>query len=68
MRPHHCVALEDSEAGALAASTAGVVTLLVPDWVPPSPTARRAATEVFPSLVEAHAFIETRLLHPESAR
>lgn len=65
--PECCVALEDSEAGAVAASTAGMVTLLVPDWVPPSPAARRAATEVFPSLVEAHAFIEARLLTAESA-
>lgn len=62
--PHHCVALEDSEAGAVAASAAGMVTLLVPDWVAPSPVARRAATQVFPSLVEAHAFIENHLLTP----
>ena len=56
--PHRCVALEDSEAGAVAASTAGMLTLLVPDWVPPSPAARLAATHVFQSLIEAHAFIE----------
>jgi HAD superfamily hydrolase (TIGR01509 family) len=59
--PDSCVALEDSEAGAVAASTAGMVTLLVPDWVAPSLVARQAATEVFPSLVEAHAYIEARL-------
>ncbi len=65
--PHNCVALEDSEAGAVAAAAAGTVTLLVPDWVPPSPAARRAATQVFPSLVEAHAFIESQLRATESA-
>ena len=32
--PHNCVALEDSEAGAVAASAAGMVTILVPDWAP----------------------------------
>jgi HAD superfamily hydrolase (TIGR01509 family) len=61
VQPRRCIALEDSEAGAVAASTAGMVTLLVPDWVAPSPVARQAATEVFSSLVEAHAFIEARL-------
>jgi HAD superfamily hydrolase (TIGR01509 family) len=61
VEPNRCVALEDSEAGAVAASSAGMVTLLVPDWVPPSSTARRAADQVFASLVEAHAFVATRL-------
>jgi HAD superfamily hydrolase (TIGR01509 family) len=59
--PERCIALEDSEAGAVAACAAAMITLLIPDWVPPSPAARRAATEIFPSLAEAHAFIEGRL-------
>jgi beta-phosphoglucomutase-like phosphatase (HAD superfamily) len=67
VQPRRCIALEDSEAGAVAASTAGMVTLLVPDWVAPSPVARQAATEVFSSLVEAHAFIEARLSTTNSA-
>ena len=49
------------------APPAGCARTIVPDWVPPSPMLRRAVTQVFPSLVEAHAFIETRLLHTESA-
>jgi hypothetical protein len=49
------------------ASTAGMVTLLVPDWVAPSPVARQAATYVFSSLVEAHAYIEFRLSTTEPA-
>lgn len=61
-----CVALEDSEAGPIAASSAGMITLLIPDWVPPTFTARQAATQVFPSLVEAHAFIESQLLSTET--
>jgi HAD superfamily hydrolase (TIGR01509 family) len=59
--PTRCVALEDSEAGAIAASSAGMFTLLVPDWVAPSVAARRAAHQVFASLVEAHAFLSARL-------
>ncbi len=39
-----------------------MVTLLVPDWVTPSPDARQAASAVFASLVEAHGFIEARVL------
>jgi HAD superfamily hydrolase (TIGR01509 family) len=66
VEPQHCIALEDSEAGAVAASSAGMITLLVPDWVPPSPTARRAAHHVFTSLVEAHAFVATRLMDDAS--
>jgi HAD superfamily hydrolase (TIGR01509 family) len=65
--PQSCVALEDSEAGAVAASTAGMVTLLVPDWVAPTSIAVKAATEVFASLVEAHAYIEARLSTASSA-
>jgi HAD superfamily hydrolase (TIGR01509 family) len=61
-----CVALEDSEAGTVAASSAGMVTLLIPDWVPPTAIARQAANQVFPSLFEAHAFIETQILTTEA--
>jgi HAD superfamily hydrolase (TIGR01509 family) len=59
--PMRCAAIEDSEAGAIAASSAGMVTLLVPDWVAPSAAARRAAHHVFASLGEAHAFLSARL-------
>lgn len=62
VEPDRCIALEDSEAGAVAASTAGMLTLLVPDWVPPSAIARRAAAHVFPSLAEAHVFVANQLI------
>ena len=51
--PAQCVALEDSEAGILAASAAGMVALLIPDWTSPSEIATRAAFRVLPSLTEA---------------
>ena len=57
--PARCAALEDSEAGIVAASAAGMIALLVPDWVAPSERARAAAFRVLPSLVEARELIET---------
>ncbi len=59
--PSHCVALEDSDNGLLAASAAGMTALMVPDIKPPSERARRAAHKVLSSLHEAHALIETVL-------
>ncbi len=37
--PAECVALEDSEAGILAARGAGMIALLIPDWTSPSDAA-----------------------------
>jgi beta-phosphoglucomutase-like phosphatase (HAD superfamily) len=51
--PTRCVALEDSEAGVLAATGAGMTTLLIPDSTPPSDVAAQAAFRVLPSLIEA---------------
>jgi beta-phosphoglucomutase len=51
--PGRCVALEDSDAGTLAASRAGMIALLIPDWTRPSGTAVRAAYCVLGSLHEA---------------
>ena len=51
--PAQCVALEDSEAGILSASRAGMVPLLIPDGAPPSSTASNTAFRVLPSLLEA---------------
>lgn len=59
--PAACVALEDSEAGILAASRAGMVALLVPDATQPSATAIRAASYVLPTLTEAREAIRELL-------
>lgn len=59
--PTACVALEDSEAGILAASRAGMCALLIPDWVHPSDTAVQAAFRVLGSLHEAQDLV-ARLL------
>ncbi len=51
--PNACVAFEDSEAGTLAASAAGMRVVLVPDIQPASDTARDAAAAVLTSLHDA---------------
>ena len=51
--PAQCVALEDSEAGILSASRAGMVPLLIPDGTPPTVTASITAFRVLPSLFGA---------------
>ena len=55
--PAQCVALEDSEAGILSASRAGMVTLLIPDGAPPSATASSTAFRVLPSLADVPAVL-----------
>jgi beta-phosphoglucomutase-like phosphatase (HAD superfamily) len=56
--PAECVALEDSDAGVLAASAAGMVTLCVPDSKPPSSEATRAAACVLRSLDDVREWID----------
>lgn len=51
--PERCAAFEDSDAGTLSASRAGMTTFQVPDMKPPSPEARAAAYRVLTSLEEA---------------
>jgi beta-phosphoglucomutase-like phosphatase (HAD superfamily) len=50
VRPQECVAVEDSDAGVLSASAAGMITLCVPDGRHPSAAAVSAAFRVFRSL------------------
>ena len=59
VEPEQCVALEDSEAGIIAASSAGMVALMVPDLIEPSAAARRAAFRVLTSLLEAPEVVAT---------
>jgi len=59
--PEQCVALEDSEAGILSASRAGMVALLIPDGVPPSDISRNTAFRVLPSLAHVPAVLRDLL-------
>ena len=51
--PAQCAAFEDSDAGTLSASRAGMTVFQVPDMKTPSADARAAAHHVLTSLVEA---------------
>jgi HAD superfamily hydrolase (TIGR01509 family) len=51
--PSCCLALEDSEAGVVAAASAGMYALLIPDLKAPSEQARSAAWRVLASLHDA---------------
>jgi beta-phosphoglucomutase-like phosphatase (HAD superfamily) len=55
--PSRCIAFEDSDAGALAAAAAGMLTVIVPDMKPPAAGARAAAYRVLASLDEAPALL-----------
>lgn len=59
VNPRHCLALEDSDAGILAASRAGMVSLLIPDLREPAEEAVRAAFRVLSSLHEARELVDT---------
>ncbi len=59
--PAQCVALEDSEAGILSASRAGMTPLLIPDGAPPSATASSTAFRVLPSLAQVPAVLRELL-------
>ncbi len=62
-----CMALEDSDAGVLAACAAGMVTVCVPDLKPPSDAAARAAFRVLGSLIDARELISAKLASPGAA-
>jgi HAD superfamily hydrolase (TIGR01509 family) len=64
--PSRCVALEDSEAGIVAAKAAGMIPLLIPEHAV-SEIAVRAAFRVVRSLQEARSFLEQFLIEPRPA-
>jgi len=57
VEPTRCVAVEDSEAGIIAASRAGMIAVLIPDWARPSELATKTASRVLASLHEARELI-----------
>ena len=62
--PSSCVAFEDSEAGVLSASAAGMRVVLVPDIQTPSARAASTATAVLSSLHQAVPLLERWLDEP----
>ncbi len=59
--PTDCIALEDSDAGVMSASQAGMLALMIPDLKPPSREAARAAFRVLGSLYDARRVIGSLL-------
>jgi beta-phosphoglucomutase-like phosphatase (HAD superfamily) len=55
--PTRCLALEDSEAGTIAATAAGMAAIIVPDLKQPSPEVAARALAVLPSLREVAAML-----------
>lgn len=54
VEPQACIALEDSDAGVIAAANAGMRVVMIPDLRKPSEEALQAAYCMLPSLVQAH--------------
>lgn len=52
--PAHIVAVEDSHAGVLSATAAGIVTVMVPDLLPPTEELALACAAILPSLADLH--------------
>jgi beta-phosphoglucomutase-like phosphatase (HAD superfamily) len=59
--PLNCLAIEDSDNGVLAATAAGMITVMVPDLKPPSPQVREAAFRVVASLIDARDVVASLL-------
>jgi HAD superfamily hydrolase (TIGR01509 family) len=57
--PRHCLALEDSPNGIRSASSAGMMTVMVPDLVQPTAEIRGLCTRVATSLLEVPALISS---------
>jgi HAD superfamily hydrolase (TIGR01509 family) len=55
--PEHCLALEDSDPGVLAARAAGMQVIIIPDLKQPSPETLQAAWQVLPDLYQAVDFL-----------
>jgi HAD superfamily hydrolase (TIGR01509 family) len=68
VNPASCVALEDSDAGVLAASRAGMRALLIPDWTGPSDEAVRAAFRVLTSLHQARDILAKLVANSDSSQ
>lgn len=60
VRPEACVAIEDSNHGVAAAHAAGILTIMVPDMVPPSEAARAKCAAVLPDLHMALELLQAR--------
>ena len=59
VEPAHCLALEDSWHGVRAASSAGMMTIMVPDLMLPTPEMRQLCVCIAADLHEVHGLMRT---------
>ena len=59
--PENCVALEDSHNGIRAASGAGMMTIMVPDLLPPTSEMQALCVGIARDLHEVHALMPSHL-------
>lgn len=57
--PEHCLALEDSHNGVRAAASAGMMTIMVPDLVPPNDEIGKLCIRIARDLHEVRHLVET---------
>jgi beta-phosphoglucomutase-like phosphatase (HAD superfamily) len=57
--PEYCLALEDSHNGVRSAAAAGMMTVMVPDLLPPNDDIRKLCVRVVRDLHEVRALVET---------
>ena len=61
VNPSRCIALEDSHNGVLSASRAGLMTIMVPDLIQPTPDLENLCAYVAPDLHDVLAILIDRL-------
>ena len=60
-QPCECIILEDSEPGIIAAQTAGMLPIFIPDLYEPTQVIRTICPYIFRSLLEVKYFLNQRL-------
>ena len=55
--PVHSIALEDAPAGIRSASAAGMIPVMIPDLLPPTPEIESLTAKIFPSMTEFQQFL-----------
>ena len=58
MSPEECIVIEDSDAGILAASRAGMKGINVPDMKKPDENMKKNAYKIFNNLIEVRDFFD----------